>query len=582
MEPTNRLGEELHRAQCFEDAAEATLEAALHAATEALERSAYSSGGRILRAMLHLRPDDGYVRLVVLEMGERGPQKPCHVGDANHLPSATAWRWVKQLDSSIAVDVERMEVKSVSTGARAIATDEPRPFEAESTTLRLTGREATHLFVVPLRAPGRRIEGMLSIEACCRKAIGTPFIWEVCGPTLSTLVGVASPYLTRLPITRVEPTATDSFLPVIGRSMQQVVEMLGVFAQQTETILLSGPTGAGKSRLARWCHERSPAASQNFETIDLATVPEELQMAELFGWRKGAFTSAAKDTPGCIARAEKGTLFVDEIDKLSLKAQAGLLRVLEERRYRPFGEGTGDRDANVRFIIGTNADLHQLVQDGQFRSDLYYRINVLPVRIPALRERCDEVVAWAQFMLNRRHSGSGSPFDATIAPEAGQRLLEHDWPGNLRQLDNIVRRAYALSLVDQIDGPKPIVLQLSHIERALSYEGTAPARGLWEHLARTAEVFVDEVERRADAVHGLRLDMDHAEVFKWFVIEAARRRLGGDEKEAVRRAFILLGKEAMVQSRNHKAQWKREEDKMLTMRAILQGRDPGAPGSPAT
>ncbi|MEZ4299954.1 MAG: sigma 54-interacting transcriptional regulator, partial [Polyangiaceae bacterium] len=318
MEPTNRLGEELHKAQCFEDAAEATLEAALRAVTEALDSSAFAGSGRILRAMLHLRPDDGYVRLVVLEMGERGPQKPCRVGDANHLPSATAWRWVKELDSSIAVDVECMEVTSVATGTRApaIAVEPPRPFDSNATTLRLSGREATHLFVVPLRAPGHRIEGMLSIEASCRKAIGIPFIWDACGPTLSTLTGVASPYVTKLPITRVEATATDAYLPVIGRSMQQVVEMLSVFAQQTETILLSGPTGAGKSRLARWCHERSPASGQHFETIDLATVPEELQMAELFGWRKGAFTNAAKDTPGCITRAEKGTLFVDEIDKL--------------------------------------------------------------------------------------------------------------------------------------------------------------------------------------------------------------------------------------------------------------------------
>src|SRR5262249_5349857 len=151
-------------------------------------------------------------------------------------------------------------------------------------------------------------------------------------------------------------------LPVIGASMQGVIEMLRVFARQEETVLLSGPTGAGKSRLARWCHSRSPVSGQVFETIDLATVPEELQMAELFGWKNGAFTGEAKDTPGCIARAENGTLFIDEVDKLSLKAQAGLLRVLEDKRYRPLGEGAGDRTASVRFIVGTNADLHALSQ----------------------------------------------------------------------------------------------------------------------------------------------------------------------------------------------------------------------------
>ena len=567
---SNRLVDELPHVRSFEEAAEAALSTALEVTSQALARSPFAATGRILRAMLHLRPNDGYLRLVVLEMADRGVRGACRVGDGNHLPSATAWRWVTEHDASVAIDVELMSVNVYSSRARFVATDAARPFDAEGSRIKLTGRDVTHLFVVPLRAPGHRIEGMLSIEASCQQAMGTPFIWEACGPELATVAAIASPYVMRLPITRIETTTPDKYLPVIGSSMQRVVEMLRVFARQEETILLSGPTGAGKSRLARWCHERSPAQGHHFETIDLATVPEELQMAELFGWKKGAFTGATKDTPGCISRAERGTLFIDEIDKLSLKAQAGLLRVLEEKRYRPLGEGAGDRSANVRFIIGTNADLHQLSRKGAFRADLYYRINVLPVKIPPLGDRPDEIVSWAEYMLSRRHEASGSTCQAKIEPEAARRLLTHDWPGNLRQLDNIVRRAYALSLVDQDDAAERILLTLDHVERALAYEGQDPPRGVWEHLVRAADAFVDEALRRADAGHPRKLDMDLIDGFKGLVLDSARRRFTRDEKEALRSAFILLGKEAMVQSRNHGAQWKREEEKMVALRRALE------------
>ena len=156
----------------------------------------------------------------------------------------------------------------------------------------------------------------------------------------------------------IPPTQVDALLPVVGASMAGVIEMLRVFAQQEEPILISGPTGAGKSRLARWCHEQSSSRPNAFEILDLSTVPEELQMAELFGWKKGAFTGAIRDNPGLIARARGGTLFIDEIDNLSPRAQAGLLHVLEDRTYRVLGDNGSEKPAEVRFIIGTNARLH--------------------------------------------------------------------------------------------------------------------------------------------------------------------------------------------------------------------------------
>src|SRR5262249_7450564 len=151
---------------------------------------------------------------------------------------------------------------------------------------------------------------------------------------------------------------------------------------------------------------------------------------ELFGWRKGAFTGALKDNPGALGRAEGGTLFIDEVDKLSLRAQTGLLHVLEERMYRPLGDPGSERPANVRFIAGTNANLSQAVKEGRLREDLYYRINVLPVQLPPLAERRDEVAAWAIFMARRRHEESYAGGQAELSQGAIAVLIAEPWPGN--------------------------------------------------------------------------------------------------------------------------------------------------------
>src|SRR5262249_53269894 len=148
--------------------------------------------------------------------------------------------------------------------------------------------------------------------------------------------------------------------------------------------------------------------------------------------------------------AAKGTLFLDEIDKLSLKAQAGLLRFIEERSYRMLGDDTtAERRADVRLLVGTNADLRAAVRAGRFREDLYYRVNVLPVRLPPLAERLDELPRWADYMLNRRHREAAGEGAARLEPDAVKLLVSTPWPGNLRQLDNIVTRAYALVLAGQ-------------------------------------------------------------------------------------------------------------------------------------
>jgi DNA-binding NtrC family response regulator len=352
-------------------------------------------------------------------------------------------------------------------------------------------------------------------------------------------------------------------LPVVGRATAGLIEVLRVFAQQEETVLVSGPTGAGKSRLARWCHEQSQRKGKPFETLDLLSVPEELQMAELFGWKRGAFTGAMKDSVGAIARASQGTLFIDEIDKLSLKAQAGMLRVLEERRYRPLGDEGAERRADVRFVIGTNADLRALVRAGKFREDLYYRINVLPVRLPALAERLDELPLWAEYMLGRRHEESGGSGAVRIAREAIDVLAGVPWPGNLRQLDNIIRRAYAISLSDRVGAGNDLVLARRHVERALAYDASPETGALVEQLWRAASAFVQEAERRGPSAGPLSLDMTDA--FRGLVLAAAVQRRGRDD------AFVLLGQQQLLKGRNHHRALKRELERVRELLRVVGG-----------
>jgi DNA-binding NtrC family response regulator len=388
---------------------------------------------------------------------------------------------------------------------------------------------------------------MISIEAECRAAMGGDFVWPACAERLQLVADLAAPYLAAAPAGRAAGSPADELLPVIGPSMAATVEMLRVFAQQEETILLSGPTGAGKSRLARWCKEQSPRRGQRFESLDLLTVPEDLQMAELFGWRRGAFTGALRDNAGYVARAEGGTLFIDEIDKLSLRAQAGLLHLLEERTYRPLGEGASEKRADVRFLVGTNADLYRAVEAGRFREDLYYRINVLPIKVPPLDARADEIPLWAAYMLGRRHRETCPEGEARLDSAAERALLAYRWPGNLRQLDNVVRRAYTLALMSHGPAPREIVLAAEHVERALGYEARGETMSPAKLLHEAAQGFVLAAEERGG------LDAELCDAFRGLVMGAAVQKLGSRED-----AFRLLGRGALVDSRNHHRVLKRE------------------------
>ena len=405
---------------------------------------------------------------------------------------------------------------------------------------------------------------MISLEAECPAATGQEFIWRECGDRLQFLANQATPYLTALP-PRSSEQVGDGYLPVVGASLASLMPALKVFARQEETLLISGPTGVGKSRLARWCHEQSPRQRAVFEVLDLMTVPEDLQMGELFGWKKGAFTGAVRDNSGAVTRARGGTLFIDEIDKLSLKAQAGLLHVLEERTYRMLGEDGAERRADVRFIIGTNANLQSAVRAGRFREDLYYRIKVLPISLPPLKDRQDEIPRWAQYMADRRHRERYPEGHVLLTSTAERLLAAQPWPGNLRQLDNIVRRAYALALVDCGEAAQALTLEGHHFQQSLSYESDAGSQPLAEVLNMAAGAFVSAAQAHGPGA----LDLDLTDSFRGLVLAVAMRRLGRDE------ALRLFGRESLIKSRNHHRMLRREIERLEVLYKVL-----GIAGSP--
>jgi transcriptional regulator with GAF, ATPase, and Fis domain len=229
---------------------------------------------------------------------------------------------------------------------------------------------------------------------------------------------------------------------VIGRSrpMQQLFEVIDTIAPTTSTVLITGETGTGKEVVARAIHQRSARRAQPFVALNCAAMPETLLEAELFGHVRGAFTGAVAQRQGRFEQAHRGTLFLDEVGTMSAALQAKLLRALQEREFERVGESRTTR-VDVRVIGATHSDLQQMVRDGLFREDLFYRLNVIPLQLPPLRERREDIPLLVQHFLQRGGAETTPPL--AVAQEAMRALMDYPWPGNVRQLENAIERAVA-------------------------------------------------------------------------------------------------------------------------------------------
>jgi two-component system response regulator HydG len=234
-----------------------------------------------------------------------------------------------------------------------------------------------------------------------------------------------------------------------SRAMRELLEQVDRVAQVSATVLITGESGVGKERIARATHDRSPRAAGPFVAVNCGAIPDALLESELFGHARGAFTGATRDRPGLFEASEGGTLFLDEIGELSPAMQVKLLRVVERHELRRVGENQ-TRAVDARLLFATHRDLSRAVATGQFREDLFYRIRVVELHVPPLRERREDVVALAEILLAEAAARAGRTMRG-LSPAAMVRLTQYAWPGNVRELANAMERAVALCAGDRVE-----------------------------------------------------------------------------------------------------------------------------------
>jgi DNA-binding NtrC family response regulator len=276
-----------------------------------------------------------------------------------------------------------------------------------------------------------------------------------------------------------------------SREMQEVLAIVERVAPSNSTVLLGGESGVGKDMIARAIHEHSRRAAGPFIKINSTAIPENLLESELFGYEKGAFTGAATSKPGKFELADKGTIFLDEIGDVPGTTQVKLLRVLQEREFERLG-GTKTLKVDVRVVAATNQDLRAALEQGTFREDLYYRLNVVPISIPPLREHKEDIPYLADYFIERFARAAGKPITG-ITAAAQKMLMDFHWPGNVRELENIIERAVALtsaSVLDVVD----IRLDLSPSKSAAPTSGATLA---FPPDGQTLEQFEDEMIKEA-------------------------------------------------------------------------------------
>jgi two-component system response regulator PilR (NtrC family) len=301
---------------------------------------------------------------------------------------------------------------------------------------------------------------------------------------------------------------THQFSNIIGRSesMLAVFKMIETVARTNSTILLTGESGTGKGLVAQAVHFHSLRRDKPMVSLNCGAMPENLLESELFGHMRGAFTGADSNKKGLLEVAERGSVFLDEIGEMSAVMQVKLLRVLQERRFRRVG-GLEEMQADIRIIAATNQDLTRLIAEGRFREDLFYRINVIPITLPPLRERREDISLIAEHFLHKYNEQMGKEI-VGISHQAMELLQLHEWPGNIRELENVMERAVALE-------PTPSILPDS---LPLSIRGDVP------------RVPVTDVDGLPES--GFDLEAHVKEIERGYIAEALKKAGGVQVKAA--------------------------------------------------
>jgi two-component system nitrogen regulation response regulator GlnG len=425
--------------------------------------------------------DDRAIRTVLNQALGRSGYTVRTTGNA-----ATLWRWVQDGEGDLVI------------------TDVLMPDENGLDLIPRIKKVRPDLRIIVMSAQNNLLTAVKATERGAFEYLPKPF-------DLRELVGVVERALTARPVTSETQALADGDeqLPLIGRSaaMQEIYRVLARLMGTDLTVMITGESGTGKELVARALHDYGKRRTGPFVAINMAAIPRELIESELFGHEKGAFTGAAARYAGRFEQAHGGTLFLDEIGDMPLEAQTRLLRVLQEGEYTTVGGRTPIR-ADVRIIAATHRDLRQYIRQGLFREDLFYRLNVVPMRLPPLRERTEDISALVRHFLNRAAS-QGLPAK-TIDQTAMDRLKQYRWPGNVRELENLIQRLAAL-YTHEIIGLDVIEAELadvsqpatgseapvddslgSSVERHLkeyfaAHKDGLPATGLYDRVLREIE-----------------------------------------------------------------------------------------------
>jgi len=340
---------------------------------------------------------------------------------------------------------EGYDVTTAASGEAALKFAKDRRFDLALTDLKMTGMDGIELLSQLLAYDSSIIVILLtahgSIESAKEALRRGAFDYLEKPYDKSALLETINRALDRL-------EAIDSEIVSASPKMETVKKMVLKVARSNSTVLVRGESGTGKELIARAVHNQSPRATEMFQAVNCAAINENLLESELFGHEKGSFTGAHAEKKGLFEIADRGTLFLDEIAELDVGIQAKLLRALQERKIRRVG-GTHEINVDVRVIAATNRDLRAMVSDGRFRDDLYYRINVLSIDVPPLRERREDIPVLIEYFL-KKHTKNTSRLVTGLTAETKKLMNDYSWPGNVRQLESAIERAILLSEGDQI------------------------------------------------------------------------------------------------------------------------------------
>jgi two-component system nitrogen regulation response regulator GlnG len=397
--------------------------------------------------------DDAAIRTVLNQALARAGYAPRATGNA-----ATLWRWISQGDGDLVI------------------TDVLMPDESAFDLIPRVKKLRPDLPIIVMSAQNTFMTAITAAERGAYEYLPKPF-------DLNELVAVVGRALAepRKRVQRLSAEASDG-LPLIGRcpAMQDIYRVLARLTQTDLTVMITGESGTGKELVARALHEFGKRRNGPFVAINMAAIPRELIESELFGHEKGAFTGAQNRHVGRFEQAEGGTLFLDEIGDMPMEAQTRLLRVLQEGEYTTVGGRTPIR-TNVRIIAATNRDLQQQIDQGLFREDLFYRLNVVPLRLPPLRERLDDIPDLVRHFLSIAEKEGLPP--KSFEPGAIERLKRYHWPGNVRELENLVRRLSAIYAQDIVTTDM-VESELASAARAPFPDATEPSGDLSEAVER--------------------------------------------------------------------------------------------------